>query len=171
MHQFLELVFSVIKVLLIALYVFHGWIARQTIMLQLPSHWVPIYICRFFSEEHHTSVKYQSIKCLKLAIMPFLKNKRSLVVWQKWSGSAERENSPNSCTMEQALCSRKRHNGGRNSDLTHMCPHPWLSGNREENLLAHFPSSFLFAYPPLLCLPLMSVVFNRHTALGKSHSD
>lgn len=85
--QVLESVLSVIKVLFIALHVFHGWMVRQTIMLQLSSHWVPIHICRFCSEEQHPSIKYQSIKCLKLDTMSLLKNKRSLVVWQKWSGS------------------------------------------------------------------------------------
>lgn len=57
-----ESVLAVIEILLIALHVYHGWT-----MLQLSSHWVPVYICRFCSEEHHPSIKYQSIKCLKLA--------------------------------------------------------------------------------------------------------
>lgn len=142
--QVLESVLAVIKVLLIALHVFHGWMVRQKIMLQLSSHWVPIYICRFRLEEHHPLIKLQSIKCLKLATMSLLKNKRSLIVWQKWSGSVESK-----FLDYGALCSREHHNGGRNGDLTHMCPRPWLSGDREENL-PHFPSSFLFASSPSL---------------------
>lgn len=35
--------------------------------------------------------------------MSLFKNERSLVMWQKWSGSVEREKSPNSCTMEHCV--------------------------------------------------------------------
>lgn len=100
-----ESALAVTEVLHIALHVYHGWTVRQPcynflpiefpstlqVLLGRASSLDKISVHRMFEARYH------------VPDMSLFKNKRSLVMWQKWSGSVEREKNPNSCTMERCV--------------------------------------------------------------------